>query len=459
VGPGDPKRPFMGIMSNGTSGDAYVRDYSLEKGRKFDRFTFADWVAQVAFKQYQSMQFHDWVPLEMREEKLELKVRKPKLEWAKKVLAELGDKPRTTGTHVYAAEQIMLSKMPSTREMKLQAIRIGTLGIVGIPAEVFAITGLKIRRKSPLQPTFTISLANGWDGYLPPPEQMAMGGYTTWLARSSCLTADAEPKIVAKVLELLDAVAGEGRAKLVGIGRPPYVQAVLDSKPSVYWRLDEFNGPTATDSISGQPLGEFETQIAYYMPGPRPPHFPGFDADNRAPHFVGQRLKAELPKLGDKYSVETWCYNAMPTDVRPVTGYIFSRGPAGAKGAAGEHLGIGGTESGGGKLFFHAGDDLKGALVGKTPVGLRTWERGKCWHQVVLVREGDRVAVYLDGNPEPEISGQVKPNATCPTIFLGGRNDGFSNFEGKLDEAAIYNRALSPEEIVAHYRAAVGNEQ
>ena len=35
------------------------------------------------------------------------------------------------------------------RELKLQAIRIGDLGITAIPNEVFAITGLKLKAQSP----------------------------------------------------------------------------------------------------------------------------------------------------------------------------------------------------------------------------------------------------------------------------------------------------------------------
>ena len=41
---------------------------------------------------------------------------------------------------VYAQEQILLHENP-TAEIKLQAIRIGELGITAIPDEVFAITG------------------------------------------------------------------------------------------------------------------------------------------------------------------------------------------------------------------------------------------------------------------------------------------------------------------------------
>ena len=39
-----------------------------------------------------------------------------------------------------------------------------------------------------------IELANGGDGYIPPPEQHLLGGYNTWPARSAGLEVGAEPR-------------------------------------------------------------------------------------------------------------------------------------------------------------------------------------------------------------------------------------------------------------------------
>ena len=81
------------------------------------------------------------------------------------------------------------------------------MGVAALPNEVYGSTGLRVKAESPLKPTFNVSLANGYAGYLPPPDQHKLGGYTTWRARSSCLEEEAEPKIVAKILELLNTVA------------------------------------------------------------------------------------------------------------------------------------------------------------------------------------------------------------------------------------------------------------
>ena len=208
IGADDATPPLVALMSNGTSGDANCCDFDHAR-RKFDHFSVAEDVARAAHEAYQGIEYHDRVPVVMREKLLTLSVRMPgerEVAAAREFLAKLqGRKPRSV-EEVYARETVLLSQLPPTRELKLQAIRIGGLGIAAIPNEVFGSTGLKIKRQSPLRPTINISLANGCDGYIPPPEQHKLGGYTTWRARSSCLEVDAEPRITAAVLELLGQV-------------------------------------------------------------------------------------------------------------------------------------------------------------------------------------------------------------------------------------------------------------
>ena len=89
-----------------------------------------------------------------------------------------------------AMEAMILDARQST-ELKLQAIRIGDLTISTFPNEVYAITGLKLRAQSPSKNHFNIELANGAEGYIPPPEQHLLGGYTTWPARTAGLAMPA----------------------------------------------------------------------------------------------------------------------------------------------------------------------------------------------------------------------------------------------------------------------------
>ena len=47
--------------------------------------------------------------------------------------------------------------------------------------------GLAIKEQTPFGKSFTIELANGYNGYLPTEAQHALGGYETWRAKSSRL--------------------------------------------------------------------------------------------------------------------------------------------------------------------------------------------------------------------------------------------------------------------------------
>jgi len=208
LGRDDGREPVVAIMSNGTSGDigaARVDRGSFEGMRKVGHS-----VAETAMAIYGKIQHHDRAPLAMAESRITLGVRRPdrkRIAWARLVQAGKWNKPAHHWRDVYAHNTLELSKYPEAVPLKLQAIRIGELGIAACPCETFAETGLAIKKHSPLKPTFTIELANGFGGYLPPPAQHALGGYTTWPAESSYLEIQAEPKIRAALLALLTQVA------------------------------------------------------------------------------------------------------------------------------------------------------------------------------------------------------------------------------------------------------------
>ncbi|MEJ2702348.1 MAG: hypothetical protein P8Z79_07890 [Sedimentisphaerales bacterium] len=214
VGAEGNKPLFVGIMSNGTSGDANCIDFTRAQRREYDYLSVGRDVARAAYEAYKTIEYHDWVPLVMREQRLVLAVRMPtedEVGKARKFMKTYAGRKPQNWQEVYARETVELSKMAPTRELKLQAIRIGDLGVTAIPCEVYGVTGLAIKAASPLRTTMNISLANGCEGYLPPPEQHKLGGYTTWRARTSCLEEMAEPKIKAAVVGLLvDVAAADG---------------------------------------------------------------------------------------------------------------------------------------------------------------------------------------------------------------------------------------------------------
>ena len=209
--------PPVAMMSNGTSGNIGGPESFLVKRatrQPYQRMReVGHAMADEAMAILDRIDHVDRVPLEMREMEIELGIRRPdaaRLAWARGVLADPSLKKPYRWTPIYANETLLLSQYPATVTHKLQAVRVGSLGIGTIPCEVFAETGLAIKESSPLEQTFVIELANGYGGYLPTPEQHELGGYETWTARSSCLAVDAEPKIRRAVIDLLGQVAAAG---------------------------------------------------------------------------------------------------------------------------------------------------------------------------------------------------------------------------------------------------------
>jgi hypothetical protein len=426
IGGGAESKEFVVMMSQGTSGDQMWMDYGQPK-TDLTMNAYAEAVAEVAWQAYQKIQYHAAPALAMEETRISLRRRTPdakRLSWARELLSQTGDAKPRNQREVYAREQILLDADP-VRELKLQALRVGALGITAIPNEVFAITGLKIKAHSPLQPTFNIELANGAEGYIPPPEQHTLGGYTTWPARTAALEVEAEPKIVESVLQLLEKVTGRPRRTPVE-SRGAYARSVLASRPEAYWRMSEFSGTTALD-LTGRLNGLYEDAVAFFLPGPQSGAFSNKEI-NRAVHLAGGRFTAPLEKPGSTYSVEMWFWNGLPNDVRTTTARLITWGV--------DKLMIAGKGATPGRLLFSR-------ITGKTEI------RPKTWNHVALVRDGRMARVYLNG--ALEISGDV-PLEPAGGFYIGGQDSSSDTLEGKIDEVAVYRRALKPEEIARRHK-------
>jgi len=207
----DPKQdpPFVGMLSNGTSGDINNINFREGGARKepYEKMTeVADLVARRVKEVYGKVKYHDWVPLGVANRDLTLKVRKPDRsmqDYFAEVLArpEGAEKFHRYETN-YAERVKNLLDGPDEYVVPLQAIRIGELGIAAIPFETFVEIGLEIKERSPFDDTFTIELANDYRGYLPTPEQHKLGGYETWMGTNK-VELEASVKITRTILELL----------------------------------------------------------------------------------------------------------------------------------------------------------------------------------------------------------------------------------------------------------------
>jgi hypothetical protein len=447
---------FVAMMSHGCSGDIWRHDYEKSPARGADGPTleqYSEDMIDLALKAIEGIDYERPESIAMAETRMTLDYRVPdkqRLEWAERVVAEMGDALPKTQPEVYAREQILLHEKQRT-EVVVQGLRLGDkIGIATTPNETYAITGLKIKAASPLPHTMVIELANGGDGYIPPPEQHLLGGYNTWPARSAGLEVQAEPKIAEAAVRLLETVAGKPRVDRRAEPGPAVLQT-LDLKPRAYWRLDEFAGPRAIDSSPNGIDAIYEPRVLFYLPGPHDAAF-AKGGINRSTHLAGDRISARIPGLTKQnFTVSLWFWSgSSDVALEGGTEWIVSRGDAYGSHQIGDHVGIHRAPQGSRHLVVET-QGSESPLKSES-AQVDRWR----WHHLVLAREGMASHLFLDGTHLIAIqTGRTSPQQP-DSFFFGGSCSGEGNFEGRLDEIAVFDRALSSEEIQALFRAGSG---
>ena len=423
-------------LSQGTSGDVWRADYG--KRREESDISIKRYVSELTDLSVQSLdtiKYTDDLPISMQEKRVTMDRRVPdkaRLEWAKNVAKGITNNTPKNRPEVYARQALFLHENPKT-EIVLQTIRVGDFGITAMPNEVYALTGLKLKAWSPLGIMMNIELANGAEGYIPPAEQHFLGGYTTWPSVTAGLEIEAEKKITSHLISMLEGISGVTKKGYIEpLGK--YAHAINVMKPVKLWRLGDL-----------EPGKDFEDGVVCHLPGVEGGGFPK-NHQSRSANFTGGRIASEV-ETDDHYSVSLWFRNGLRNDARPVTGYFLSRGEPEDKDAPGDHVGIGGSASHSSKLIIFNGNKSNNLLNGKQDL-----VKGR-WYHLVFVRNQKQVKAYING--KEEISGNLEITySDSNQFFIGGRNDGFANFQGRIDEVAFFDRSLSAVEIGALYETA-----
>ena len=423
-------------LSQGTSGDVWRADYG--KPREDSEISIQRYVKELTELSAQSLstiKYSDNLPISMEERRVEINCRVPdekRLNWAREVAKSIKNNTPKNKAEVYARQALYLHQNPKV-EIVLQALSFGDFGITTMPNEVYALTGLKLKSWSPLSTLMNIELANGADGYIPPAEQHFLGGYTTWPSVTAGLEIGAEKKITSHLIQMLENVSGKpGKKYAEPMGK--YANAINVLKPSKVWRLGNL-----------EPGNDFESGVVCHLPGVEGGGFPKLH-QSRAANFAGGRINSKF-ETDNNYSVSLWFRNGLRNDARPVTGYFLSRGEPENKDAPGDHVGIGGLAGHSGKLIVFNGNKSNDLLNGKQDL-----VKGR-WYHLVFVRNQEKIKAYING--KEEISGDLEITYSGSNhFFIGGRNDGFANFQGRIDEVAFFDRSLSAVEIGALYETA-----
>lgn len=427
---GDGNGPFVCAMSQGTSGDQMWMDYGAEK-KNITIDSYAEAVAESAMQALKTVTYDDDAPLGMIEKTLELKYRVPddkRLAWARPIAAKIENDLPKNKEEVYAREALILHERQRT-SVKLQAIRIGGLSIATLPNEVYAITGLKLRHASPFGMHFNIELANGAEGYIPPPEQHELGGYTTWPARTAGLEVQAEPRMVDALSDAVASLADK-QAKKTPAPEGTYANEILSSSPTVFHRCED--AVSSHSSMADQtirPAGRH----ALHLPGPgsglgydhecalKPSAFSSRRTINRSIQLAGGHLETSSLKLANHASIALWFWLGHESGASDRTGGLINA------------LGV--------KLKAHQFPDHMVRLEWGDEVASAEAEAEAAffaddWHFAVLIRDGENVRVHLDGFEKPVLSGKAG-KAASEVLFGQG-------LEGRLDEITIWDRVIEP---------------
>jgi len=105
-----------------------------------------------------------------------------------------------------------------------------------------------------------------------------------------------------------------------------------------------------------------------------------------------------------------------------------------------------GVLSGSAQLYTTSGSGQVTNLVGNKDVTDNTW------HHIAYVRRGTNLSLYIDGAYDAGTTGTIRNiTNTLDTYFSYENRADWYHFDGILDEAQLYNRALNLEEIKASY--------
>jgi fibronectin type 3 domain-containing protein len=209
----------------------------------------------------------------------------------------------------------------------------------------------------------------------------------------------------------------------------PYRTAVMATSGLVsYWRIGELSGTSALDEVRGN-NGNYLGGPMLGLPG-------AFTRLGTAADFDG--VDDELTVRGNGLTL---------TSTGSIEGWF--------RWEAGNALLRDSTATNGWTLAFDQNGNLAYRAGGTTFTTTRpvTSVRDGNWHHLVLTKSAGSTGLYVDGTRVHTGSGAANATTAPPWhVMRNGTTAGFSR--GRADEVAIYNGALSPTTVAAHYAAA-----
>ena len=209
--------PFVAALTNGAEGNVNNVDVfngTSERQPPYVQMArVANMLAEESARAVEAIRYSDDIVLGASEEWLDIAVRLPRpedIDRARKLLASAPSNEQFRDAPlIYARETaIVAESFPKRERVRIQALRIGDVGVSAFPGEPFVELGLAVRKRSPLRQNLIIGLSNDAVGYIPTAEAHEQGGYETWRAKTSYLERNAAPEITGSMLRRLEELAG-----------------------------------------------------------------------------------------------------------------------------------------------------------------------------------------------------------------------------------------------------------
>ncbi|MEV0328861.1 LamG-like jellyroll fold domain-containing protein [Micromonospora echinospora] len=230
---------------------------------------------------------------------------------------------------------------------------------------------------------------------------------------------------------------GEPRAftTTVTVARPAtgtYADLVRADGAVGYWRLDD-SGATVLDRSGHGNDGVVRGTVVPGQPGP-------LAAENsRSMSLEGGYI--EVPdsaslSLTGPYALEAWVYVREGGDQGVLEKYD-------APARNGYLLRLGAKNR---PAAMNLSDTL--STTGPADAPVLQWG----WHHLVSVFDGSTLKIYLDGTERASVPMSRMPTDGAASLKIGARGDDAGNpFGGWMSEVAVYDRALTPDKVKAHY--------
>lgn len=240
-------------------------------------------------------------------------------------------------------------------------------------------------------------------------------------------------------------------------GDNPYSQAVLKDAPVAYWRFEEASGTSAKNEVGGAPAGTYFGSFKLAAAG-----IPGggkaVELDGKTACIgVGQYFRFPGRVA---FSAEGWVkittYGNEGTRILSTEGF-----PTGIRSGWNLSASYGNT----GYPYFDAWSSegtnnqyVMGAYSSTSP------EQGKLplgeWNHVVGTFTNEAEEIWVNGVLRNRVKQSSLNRANQGTLSLGCASDGSGKVylpaTGSIDEIAIYDKALTKEQIQNHYKLGSG---